>query len=116
MEIGGDLGASKCRCNNMRDNVETSTFLDQDCVQIMTQGGDGRITLDPATGHNKYHSAPGPSRVLAYASSTANDISEGAFARAKAVLAELGSAPSAEDYAEALEALRGRIRAAYGLA
>ena len=49
----------------------------------MTGGGDGRILLDPATGLNRYHSAPRPREVLAYASSTANDISAKAFAGAR---------------------------------
>lgn len=98
--------------------------LQVDPAQIMATGGDGRIDLEPATGLNKYHSAPRPSRVLAYASSTANDISPPAYAHVKGVLADLlcvtpdrrydEMAPDL--YAEALEGLRGRIRAAYGVA
>jgi hypothetical protein len=84
-------------------------------TQLMTEGGDERIRLDPATGLNRYHSAPAPSRLLAFASSTANDISPAAFARTKGVLAEIGPEPSAALYAERLEALRGRIRRAYGI-
>ena len=85
-------------------------------ARLMTEGGDARLTLDPKTGLNRYYSAPHPSRALAYASSTANDISAGAYARAEAVLAEIGRDPSAAVYAARLEALRGRIRAAYGVA
>ena len=85
-------------------------------ARLMTEGGDARIRLDPATGLNRYHSAPTPSAVMAYASSTANDISDGAFARAEHVLAEIGAEPSAALYGERLEALRGRIRRAYGIA
>ena len=85
-------------------------------VRAMTQGGDARILLAPETGLNRYHSAPRPSGALAYASSTANDISPQAFARAEALLAEIGPTPSAAVYSERLEALRGRIRAAYGVA
>lgn len=83
---------------------------------LMTQGGDGRIGLDPITGLNRYFSAPRPRAVLAYASSTANDISPAAYAAAERVLGALGPEPSPEDYGARLEALRGRIRAAYGLA
>ena len=86
-----------------------------DACRIMTTGGDGRIVLDPATGLNRYHSAPRPSEVLAYASSTANDISPAAFDHVRAVLDAVGGAASPEDYGAALEGLRGRIRAAYGL-
>lgn len=76
----------------------------------MTTGGDARLTLDPATGLNRYFSAPRPSKVLAYASSTANDVSSDAFAYVEALLAR-----SLPPYAEALEALRERIRRAYDL-
>jgi len=82
----------------------------------MTQGGDARLVLDPATGLNRYYSAPRPSDALAYASSTANDISPAAFARAGQVLAEIGTEPSPRLYAERLDALRGRIRSAYAVA
>jgi hypothetical protein len=81
----------------------------------MTTGGDARIRLDPATGLNRYFSAPRPRDVLAFASSTANDISPAAYEVAERVLGEVGPAPSDEVYRGRLEALRGRIRAAYGL-
>ncbi|HEU0134282.1 MAG TPA: hypothetical protein VFR28_05625, partial [Allosphingosinicella sp.] len=87
-----------------------------DPTALMTTGGDARIVLSPPTGLNRYHSAPRPSPVLAYASSTANDISEPAFAHAEALLAELGPDLSGPDYARRLEGLRGRIRRAYALA
>jgi hypothetical protein len=83
---------------------------------LMATGGDARIVLDPETGLNRYHSAPRPSDVLAYASSTANDISPEAFERVEAVLAEMGPSPAGEVYAERLERLRGRIRRAYAVA
>lgn len=83
---------------------------------LMTEGGDARIRLDPETGLNRYFSAPAPSAALAYASSTANDISAAAYARVEAVLAAIGPEPSSALYAERLDALRGRIRAAYGVA
>ena len=84
-------------------------------ARLMATGGDSRIVLDAATGLNRYHSAPRPSPVLAYASSTANDISPEAYARAAEVLDEVGADPGPGVYAERLERLRGRIRAAYGL-
>lgn len=74
-------------------------------AKLMTTGGDARIVLDPATHRNRYHSAPWPQDVLAYASSTANDISPDAFAHVTA----LSDAPCAQ----ALDGLRARIRAAY---
>ena len=82
----------------------------------MTRGGDARIVLDPKTGLNRYSSAPFPRDVLAFASSTANDLS----ADADAWLRE--RFPNGADqlaqgaaYAACLDELRGTIRAAYGL-
>ena len=90
---------------------------DAPATLLMTTGGDARIVLMPDTGLNKYHSAPRPTDVVAYASSTANDISPAAFAHVQAVLRDI--APDGElspaAYAEALESLRGRIRRAYGI-
>jgi hypothetical protein len=88
---------------------------DAGATQIMTEGGDARIVLDPATGLNRYYSAPRPSGVIAYASSTANDVSAAAFAHVEAVLAELGGELDGAAYGERLEGLRGRIRRAYSL-
>ena len=83
---------------------------------LMTTGGDARIVLRPETGLNRYHSAPRPSGVLAYASSTANDISAPAFAHVEALLARLGPDLGGGSYSGRLEALRGRIRRAYSVA
>jgi hypothetical protein len=88
----------------------------RDAAQLMTGGCDARIVLKEETGLNRYYSAPRPREVLAYASSTANDISPAAFARVETVLAETGAAPSPAIYAARLEAMRGRIRAAYDVA
>ncbi len=74
-------------------------------AELMTKGGDARIVLDPEQHRNRYHSAPYPQDMLAYASSTANDISADAFAH----VSGLGE----PDYAEGLEAMRVRVRAAY---
>ncbi len=86
-----------------------------DAAALMTTGGDARIVLRPETGLNRYHSAPRPSGVLAYASSTANDISAPAFAHVAAYLAGIGPGLSGPAYAAGLEALRGRIRQAYAV-
>ena len=76
-------------------------------ADLMTTGGDARIVLTPERHQNRYYSAPWPQDVLAYASSTANDISPDAFAQVSGL--------GAQNYAEGLEALRRRIRAAYGV-
>jgi hypothetical protein len=82
----------------------------RETVRLLASGGDERITLDPASGLNKYFSTPYPRLTRAFASSTANDMSRQAFARAM----QLAAAP-AGTYAERLEGLRGRIRRAYRL-
>lgn len=80
----------------------------RELIALLSSGGDARIVLDPQTGLNRYLSAPYPRDVTAYASSTANDISEQAFA----FLREEG-VPN--DYQRSLDKLRARIRYAYGL-
>jgi hypothetical protein len=82
----------------------------------MTRGGDARIVLDPQSGLNRYHSAPYPREVLAFASSTANDLSPYAMAFLENEFAG-GAAKleSGEDYAAYLDVLRGRVSAAYRL-
>jgi hypothetical protein len=89
---------------------------DEAATRLMTEGGDARIRLDPASGLNRYHSAPRPSATLAYASSTANDISADAFAHVQGLLSRINEDLSPDDYRSALEGLRGRIRRAYGIA
>lgn len=79
-------------------------------ITLLSSGGDARITLDPESGLNKYYSAPYPRKTLAYASSTANDMSEDAFRH----LLALGDVEQ-RDYAGWLDDLRSRIRAAYDL-
>ncbi|MEA3062550.1 MAG: hypothetical protein QOJ94_2331 [Sphingomonadales bacterium] len=83
--------------------------------RLMATGGDERLVLRDGTGLNKYHSAPRPSDVLAYASSTANDISAPAQAYVERVLAELGGGLDGEGYKARLEGLRDRLRRAYAL-
>lgn len=85
-------------------------------IGLMASGGDARIVLNPETGLNRYWSAPRPAATLAYASSTANDISAPAFDHVLRRFDALGPALSGAGYAAALERLRERIRAAYALA
>ena len=104
--------SAKSGVKGVATSERRSMTEDNAATRLMTTGGDGRIRLDPATGLNKYHSAPRPRDVLAYASSTANDISPAAFAHVE----ELAEAvPDAARYTERLEALRARIRGAYGV-
>ena len=91
------------------------TGKESEATRLMTTGGDARSRLDPATGLNRYFSAPRPSPVLAYASSTANDISADAFAHVAGLLDEVGAELSADNYRDRLEGLRARIRRAYGV-
>ena len=88
---------------------------DSAATAAMTEGGDARLHLDPQTGLNRYFSAPRPSDVLAYASSTANDISADAFVHVDSVMKELapGGELTPKGYAAHLEQLRRRIRQAY---
>lgn len=79
-------------------------------VTLLCSGGDARITLDPQTGLNRYLAAPYPRRTLAFASSTANDISPAAFDHLLAL-----NAAGQGSYANHLDTLRRRIAAVYGL-
>jgi hypothetical protein len=79
-------------------------------IALLASGGDSRITLDPKTGLNKYLSGPYPRTTLAYASSTANDMSHAAFAHVAALVANCDGDEDAR-----LEALRSRLRVAYRL-
>lgn len=66
---------------------------------------------------NAYGASPFPRAILGYAASTANDVSEPAFAHLARVVETwpADAVLSGEDYAERLELLRARIRAAYAL-
>lgn len=77
---------------------------------MLSSGGDARIALDSQTGLNRYLAAPYPRRTLAFASSTANDISVPATDHLLALCA--AGLPS---HAAHLGTLRQRIRAAYAL-
>ena len=85
-------------------------------AQLMTGGGDARILLDPETGLNRYHSGPYPRDLIAFASSTANDLSADAMAYLAARFGEdaekLGEG---ETYGAFLDGARQQIRDAYAL-
>ena len=81
-----------------------------DLIAKLASGGDARITLDPDSGLNRYLSAPYPRQTLAFASSTANDISAPAFDHLLA--RQAAGVPS---YSDQLESLRRRVLAAYGV-
>lgn len=95
--------------------VTVPILAERAATRLMTTGGDARIVLSPETGLNRYFSAPRPSGVLAYASSTANDISAEAFGHVETVLAGFAPGLSGRAYADRLEVLRSRIRHAYAL-
>lgn len=79
-------------------------------IALLSSGGDARTALDPKSGLNKYYSAPYPRRTMAYASSTANDLSPDAFEHLRGVLSA-----GLPDYAAHLDSLRARITSAYEL-
>lgn len=86
--------------------------------RLLTTGGDERIVSAHADGTNRYFASPFPRDTVTYASSTANDISADAFAYIGRLAAdmELDRDLSPAAYGQALDALRRRLRAAYGLA
>ena len=67
---------------------------------LLASGGDDRLSLDPATGLNRYGCAPWPrAEVVSFGSCTASSLSENAFvaaelARRKLAAATLETAPS----------------------
>jgi hypothetical protein len=89
---------------------------DSTLADLMTQGGDARIVLDPQTRLNRYSSGPYPRDVLALASSTANDLSADAAAYlSEKYGADAASLNSGGAYAQALAQSRQQIRNAYSL-
>ena len=109
------------------DYSRTGTQLPKDAIlafdhdstlaDLMTQGGDARIVLDPRTRLNRYSSGPYPRDVLALASSTANDLSpDAAVFLTEKYGADANELNSSAAYAEALEKSRAQIRSAYNLA
>ncbi len=84
---------------------------------IMTDGGDERILIDPATGLNRYLTVPRPQTLIAYSSSTANFISVPAMAEVRRRVLELapGFVLEPDGYAQALEDLRSRLRKSWNV-
>lgn len=101
-----------------RHQREDEDTLARAATLFMTGGGDERILLDPATGLNRYHTAPRPEDITAFSSSTANCISAAAFAEVKRRLADFAPnfALSADGYADGLDRVRGRLRATWKVA
>ena len=103
------LGAHEGRA---RDGMATGAPAST--AQLLVEGGDARLALDPITGRNRYGCGPFPDPSLAdFGSSTASVISERGFDAADALRARLyrqdarGLTPAA--YAEAMEALRRNL-------
>lgn len=96
--------------------VQVAEIVDTSLHAWMTRGGDARIVLDPQTGLNRYSSAPCPRDVLAFASSTANDLSPEADAWLRDRFPD-GVAHLLDGfaYSQCLEGLRDAIRTAYNL-
>ncbi|MBX7481162.1 hypothetical protein [Qipengyuania qiaonensis] len=88
--------------------TESSEVLE--AIALLSSGGDERIELSGETRLNRYMAAPYPRDVMAFASSTANDISADAFTH---VLGIMQSQPLA--VADRFEEFRARLRAAYSL-
>ncbi len=85
--------------------------------RMLTAGGDRRIWVPAGSDINLYGASPFPREMLGFASSTANDISLGAFEHLHGVVGKWvpGQGLDGGCYATALDALRSRIRAAYAL-
>lgn len=88
-------------------------------IELMSLGGDDRITLDEQSGLNSYGCAPEPVRAISYSSSTASSISSAAFAHVHGVHYRLRQQVAKDGavalYRRALRDARARIRACYGL-
>ena len=92
----------------MSEPITPTAPIDERLGVLLSEGGDARIVIDPATRRNQYMSSPWPVATVAYASSTANDISADAYGHGLGRLAALAPdlALSAEGYAAALGNLR----------
>jgi len=90
-------------------------------AELLTQGGDARIVLDPARGLNKYGCSPLPDAGLAaFGSSTATTISATAFAAAERLRDRLDATASpgsaALVYASELDRMRAELADLCGIA
>ena len=95
------------------------TFEQATTSELLVQGGDARLTLDPASGVNKYGCAPKPDPQLAdFGSSTASVISPQGHAAADALRARLQAEPRQARppvYARELDRIRAELKSLNGL-
>ncbi len=89
-------------------------------ADLLVDGGDSRLALDPRRHTNKYGCGPRPDPgLMAFGSSTASVISERGFAAADRLRRRLAKAAAGEPahvtYARELERLRGDLRRLCGL-
>ncbi len=81
-------------------------------AQLLTLGGDHRITLDGSTGRNRYGCAPSPDPgLIGFGSSTASTISAGAFAAADRLRLRLAEDLKASPAPAVFEREMARVRA-----
>jgi len=100
---------------------EVDGFLDQATTSaLLAAGGDGRLSLDPASGVNRYGCAPRPDAALAdFGSSTASVISTQGYAAADTLRARLRAEPGQsrpQVYAREMGRIRDELKALCGLA
>ena len=103
MAVGGDgmtlaadwpMTASRQHPSSL---VRDRDFLES-TEQLLTQGGDSRIVIDPQSGANRYGCAPLPDPAVAsFGSSTASLISTSGFAAADRLRRRLLQGADAED-------------------
>lgn len=92
--------------------AQTPSFISR----MLASGGDGRIRIKPGASTNIYGASPFPREMLAYAATTANDISLEAFEHLQDyVRGWTDSMSDGAAYGAALETLRTTIRSAYRL-
>lgn len=85
-------------------------------ARMLATGGDRRIRIAPGAATNIYGASPFPRDMLAYAATTANDISLDAFDHLRESVGHWpAGALSGDQYSLSLERLRGTLRRAYGL-
>jgi hypothetical protein len=86
--------------------------LRQTILALLTGGGDDRISIG-ADGRNRYFATATPFSGLGYGSSTISSISEDALAHLERDWHSIGAHCSAVTYAQALDAMRARLRRHY---
>ena len=86
-------------------------------AQMLAAGGDERIRVQPGGTTNRYGASPYPRATLGYSASTANDISQAAFAHLEGFVRgwPSGIALDARAYGDRLDAIRARLASVWGL-